>query len=173
MNMAPSPFRGGDAESRNGRVPQPRTDFVAARASAHSSSSGNDLTVLTDPRLTTHHHADYSVVALRGEFDVASSDTLSGELQEATSSCPGGTLVIDLTAVEFMDCAILGVLVQAHRHATGLGLRLVLVSPPRGVRRLLDITHIDRTVPTRPHLRAALSAPATTPHQDGSDRRLA
>ncbi len=173
MDMATSPFRGEDTEPQNGRVAQPCTDFVAARPSTHSSQSRNDLAVLTDPRLTTHHHADYSVVTLRGEFDVASRDTLNSELREATSRCPADTLVIDLAAVDFMDCTVLGVLVEAHRQATRAGLRLVMVSPPSGVQRLLDITRIDRTVPTKPHLRAALSASATAPRQGGSDRRLA
>ncbi len=169
MDMATSPLRGGDSESQSGRVAQPRTDFVGARASTHSSTSGNDLAVLTDPRLTTHHHADHSVVTLRGEFDMASRDLLSGELREATSSCPGGTLVIDLAAVEFMDCTALGVLVHAHRDAARQGVRLVLVSPTGAVQKLLDLTHIDRTLPTRPHLQAALGVP----QQDSSDRRLA
>ncbi len=163
MDMATSALRGGDGESQNGRVPQPRTDFVATRASTHW-TSGNDLALLTDPRLTTRHHADYSVVTLRGEFDVASRDRLSEELHKATNSCSGGTLAIDLSGVEFMDCTVLGALVQAHRHATMSGLHLVLVSPPSAVRRLLDITHIDRTVPTRPHLPAALTAPLGAPH---------
>jgi anti-sigma B factor antagonist len=127
--------------------------------------------MLSSPRLATHHHADHSVVALRGEFDVASRDALSEELHEATSSCLGSTLVIDLGSVEFIDCTVLGVLVQAHRDATRRGLRLVLISPQSGVQRLLDITHIDRTVPTKPHLEAALGTPA--PHRDSSDRRLA
>jgi anti-sigma B factor antagonist len=173
MDMGTSPLRSGDGDRQHGRVRQPCTDFAAPRASTLSWYSGNDLAVLTDPRLTTHHHADYSVVALRGEFDVASRDALSGELHAAASSCPGGTLVIDLAAVEFMDCTVLGVLVEGHRKASLLGLRLVMVSPPIAVQRLLDITHIDRIVPTQPHLRAALSAPAATPHQDSSERRLA
>jgi anti-sigma B factor antagonist len=129
--------------------------------------------MFTLPRLSTQHHADYSLVAMRGEFDVASRAALSAELHDAVSSCPGGTLVIDLGSVEFMDCTVLGVLVHAHRDATRLGLRLVLVSPPSGVQRLLDITHIDRTVPTKPHLQAALSTPASAPHRDSSERRLA
>ena len=113
------------------------------------------------------------MVTLRGEFDVASRDTLSGELREATSRCPGDTLVIDLAAVEFMDCTVLGVLVDAHRHATRAGLRLVMVSPPSAVQRLLDITRIDRTVPTKPHLGRHWARRQPRRRQDGSDRRLA
>jgi anti-anti-sigma factor len=130
--------------------------------------------MLTEPRLTTHHQADYSTVTLRGEFDVASRDRLSEQLHEAMHTSPGGTVLVDLAGVEFMDCTVLGVLVDVHRHASRRGLRLVLVRPTGAIQRLLEITRIDRTVPTRPHVQAALNAPAITLHSpSSSDRRFA
>ncbi len=130
--------------------------------------------MLTDARLTTRHHPDYSMVTLRGEFDVASRDRLSEQLREAMHASPAGTVLVDLAGVEFMDCTVLGVLVHAHRQATRQGLRLVLVRPASAVQRLLDLTRIDRTVPTQPHLQAALNGPAITLHTPGSaDRRFA
>jgi anti-sigma B factor antagonist len=173
MDMATFPTLGGDGESP-GRAPQRRTHFVDTRASAHTSTSGNDAAMLTDPRLTTRHHADYSMVTLRGEFDVASRDRLSEHLSEAMHASPAGTVLVDLAGVEFMDCTVLGVLVHAHRLATRQGLRMVLVRPTGAVRRLLEITRIDRAVPTRPHLQAALNAPVITLHTSSStDRRFA
>lgn len=170
MDMATFPALGGDGDS-HGRAPKRRTHFVATRALTHSPASGNDPAVLTDPRLTTHHHADYSMVTLHGEFDVASRDRLREQLREAMHTSPAGTLLVDLAGVEFMDCTVLGVLVRAHRHATRQGLRLVLVRPASAVQRLLHITRIDRTVPTRAHLKAALSAPTTMLRTPGSSGR--
>jgi anti-anti-sigma factor len=173
MDMATFPTLGGDGES-HGRAPQRRTHFVATRAFTHTSASGNDPAVLTDPRLTTRHHADHSMVTLRGEFDVASRDRLTEQLREAMHASPAGTVLVDLAGVEFMDCTALGVLVPAHRRATRHGLRMVLVRPAGAVRRLLAITRIDRTIPTRANLQAALNAPVITLHTPGSpDRRFA
>lgn len=173
MDLTAFPMHGGDGEMP-GRAPQGRTPFVATRAFTPSPTSANDPAMLNDPRMIPHHHADYSVLVLRGEFDVASRDRLCEQLHSAMHSSPAGTLLVDLSGVEFMDCTVLGVLVQAHRNATRQGLRLVLVRPAGAIQRLLEITRVNRTVPTRPHLQAALSAPAITLHSPGSpDRRLA
>jgi anti-anti-sigma factor len=113
----------------------------------------------TAPRFTTEHHPEYSLVALRGEFDVASRAAVREVFHGALTSCPGDTLLVDLSGVEFLDCTVLGVLVRAHQEATRLGMRLVLLGPTGPVQRLLGLAQIDRTITTRPHLYAALSAP--------------
>jgi anti-anti-sigma factor len=113
----------------------------------------------TDPRLRTQHNDDHSLVMLGGEFDVASRDLLRLELHQALDACRGDRLLIDLSTVEFMDCTVLGVLVRAHQQAGRLGVQLVLVDPPRQVRRLLEISQIDRLIPSRPGLQAALREP--------------
>src|ERR1700755_2957018 len=56
------------------------------------------------PRLEIQHHPGYSLVTLRGEFDVASRDVLREELEDALNTGPGDTLLIDLSGVGFLDC---------------------------------------------------------------------
>jgi anti-anti-sigma factor len=113
------------------------------------------------------------LVTLRGEFDVASREALRQELRSALESCSGDTVLIDLSGVEFLDCTAVGILVRAHNEATGMGRRLVLLGASGGVQKLLDITHIDRTIATRPHLQAALSRPAMVPRLGIADVRPA
>ena len=113
-----------------------------------------------DPRLDTQHHGDHTIVTLRGEFDLASRPALREELRRALETCAGHLLVLDLTAVGFLDCAALGVLVGVHNDANRQGVSLALVGAPRPIKRLLGITQIDLLIKTHPNLEAALSVPA-------------
>jgi anti-anti-sigma factor len=123
----------------------------------------------TEPRLRTQHHAEYSLVSLRGEFDVASRAAVRDVLHGALISTPGDAVLVDLTRVAFLDCTIVGVLVRAHQEATRLGMRLVLFGPTGPVQRLLALSQIDRTITTRPHLYAALSMSMTAPDLGNAD----
>jgi anti-anti-sigma factor len=104
---------------------------------------------------------DHSVLTLRGEFDLATSRVLREELRSALDTCSGHLLLVDLTAVGFLDCTALGVLVGAYNDAPRHGVRLVLVGAPRPVKKLLSITQVDRLITTHPSLEAALSVPAS------------
>jgi len=124
----------------------------------------------TDSLMSTQHQADHSLVTLGGEFDVASRDRLRDALRQAVDGCPGDRVVVDLTAVEFMDCTVLGVLVHAHNHAAALGRQLVLVNPAGPVQRLLSISQIDRMIPSQPDLRAAAHSPVVPIEDDFGSR---
>lgn len=79
-----------------------------------------------------------TVVALSGELDVASSQGLSEEL---TNLIDGGTtdLVIDLTALHFIDSTGLSAILQANKKLDGKG-QLVLREPTPLVRQVLEVT---------------------------------
>ena len=80
---------------------------------------------------------------IAGELDVATSAPMRRALREAFDS---GTrdVVLDVAAVTFMDAAALGMLLGAHRLFTGAGGALQLTNPQRGVRRVLEVTGLDR-----------------------------
>jgi anti-sigma B factor antagonist len=82
------------------------------------------------------------VLVLRGEIDVASVPAMREELRSfATAS--GKTLVVDLSAVTFIDSTGLGALVSAlhERQDSGGDLQLVVGNP--SVRRLFTVTGLD------------------------------
>jgi anti-anti-sigma factor len=118
-----------------------------------------------DYRLDTQHHGDHTLVTLHGEFDLAASDAMREELRNALDTCFGKRLLIDLTAVAFLDSTALGVLVGAQKRATRDGVHLALVGASRQVQKLLRITQVDRVVTTHPTLVAARSVAAAPPAQ--------
>lgn len=61
-----------------------------------------------------------------------------------------GDLIVDLAAVETIDATGLGVLVGAHRKATGHGRRLVLRNVPPHIMRVLACTRFNRILPVEP-----------------------
>lgn len=85
------------------------------------------------------------VIPLAGEIDVASGAAVRSALQ---ASLDQGHLhvVVDLADVTFIDAAGLGVLVGAQRRFARAGGRLRVERPQRCLRRLLEITALDRVL---------------------------
>lgn len=79
-----------------------------------------------------------AVVIVRGEIDVATSPELDNVVADLTD----GEIVIDLSGVTFMGSIGLASLLRASQHATEHGGHLVLRSPSRPVRDLLEMTHL-------------------------------
>jgi anti-sigma B factor antagonist len=99
---------------------------------------------MSEPGVSVTTESDQTaVVSLTGEHDLASS----GRVREALEAAGKSPLtVLDLTAVEFVDSSILGVVVSAHREAEESGRRLVVVvgtEPSTSVRRILDLTGLS------------------------------
>jgi anti-anti-sigma factor len=85
-------------------------------------------------------------VVLDGEIDIATSPAIRRLLMAAIS---GGDvhLAVDMSGVTFIDAAGIGVLVAAANRAREAGGGLSLLAPPRQVRRLLGILHLDAVLP--------------------------
>nr|BFE63008.1 hypothetical protein GCM10020063_075340 [Dactylosporangium thailandense] len=77
-----------------------------------------------------------TVLAVRGEVDVATAPALREAIVRAVDGRPA-RVVIDLAAVSFMDSSALGVLISGYKYAQGAGVAVVLASPGPGVYRLL------------------------------------
>jgi anti-anti-sigma factor len=73
---------------------------------------------------------------LCGEFDLAAHDALRAALADHGSA---KAIVIDLTQVSFIDAATVGLLLEAHAAATGLGCTLRVVGAVGVVHRVLEI----------------------------------
>jgi stage II sporulation protein AA (anti-sigma F factor antagonist) len=78
-----------------------------------------------------------TIIALRGELDLASS----AELQEKLDRVAGAeVLILDLRELEFIDSTGLSVLVKAHQDAQESGREFGLVKGGAQVQRLLTLT---------------------------------
>jgi anti-anti-sigma factor len=88
---------------------------------------------------------DRATVALRGELDLSGVDRAREAMEQAQAG--GVTLVIlNLSELDFIDSTGLEVILRAARRAHDSGGRLVVRSPSRYVRRLLEMTAIDQSL---------------------------
>jgi anti-anti-sigma factor len=78
------------------------------------------------------------VVSLRGEQDMSTAPDLA-EALSAASAAGDGDVVVDLSDVQFMDAAIITVLARRGHDLRSSGRALMLRSPSRFARRLLDL----------------------------------
>jgi anti-sigma B factor antagonist len=79
------------------------------------------------------------VLALHGELDLTSAPVFERELRTAESASPL-RLVLDLSALDFMDSTGLRALLLARERAGGEGHTLMLRRGPRQVQRVLELT---------------------------------
>ena len=91
--------------------------------------------------LTTTACDGHLVVALCGELDV----TGAADAEAAITALVAGSqyLVIDMSALGFLDCSALGALLRAQALARRGGGDVVLAAPQPLVRRLLTLTGND------------------------------
>jgi anti-anti-sigma factor len=83
-------------------------------------------------------------VTVRGDLDAATAPRLAEILTLALDKQPA-TLVLDLPGVDFLACAAAGVIAAAAR-ALPAGHQVILRSPARIVRRLLQLTGLQEIV---------------------------
>jgi anti-sigma B factor antagonist len=91
----------------------------------------------------TYHDGDgTTVLQLYGEFDLASAPTLEAALARAEAEL--GPLVIDLSALEFIDSTGISHLLAAHTRAEDDERELVFLKGPPSVEKILRITGLDQ-----------------------------
>jgi anti-sigma B factor antagonist len=83
------------------------------------------------------------VLAVRGEADLRTAGELKDRLGEVIAVDPPA-VVLDLTHVTLLDSSALGVLLGAMKALRRRGRRLRLVAPGTEVRRIFEVTLLDR-----------------------------
>ncbi|TMK36961.1 MAG: STAS domain-containing protein [Actinobacteria bacterium] len=124
------------------RDPAPRT---------HEGTSEIDLTVRS--RVV----AGWTVLSVEGEVDLYTAPAVR---DAAVAAMESGVdhLVLDLTAVPFIDSSGLGVIVACLKRLREVGGDLALVSPPSSPpTKLLSVTGLDHAIPTHATVDAALA----------------
>lgn len=87
--------------------------------------------------------ADATHIALSGELDVASARELRTAGRRALAEPDCTRLVLDLSAVEFIDSSGIGVLVELRNVAVEKQIRLELHDPSPRVVEVLRLTALD------------------------------
>ena len=95
--------------------------------------------------LHIRHRGDTLLLELEGEVDMSTAPRLAQALGAAAA--PTRLVVVDLTAVGFLDSSGLNALVQAQRGLAARGIGLRLVSPGgQPIRRVLEIAHLTKSL---------------------------
>jgi anti-anti-sigma factor len=98
------------------------------------------------------------VLTVCGELDMNTAPELQSHLEEALSD-PDASLMLDLSDCEFIDSTGIALIVRAWQRLDrggGQG-RLVLCCVNHQVRRLLEITGVDASIPMHEQRDAALA----------------
>lgn len=108
------------------------------------------LNVDTDEQTRNH------VLSVLGEVDIATVDELGEKIELLAGN--GYTLVVDLTATDFMDSSGLRLLVAAHDRLAGAGQRFKVAVSGGPIARLLDVTGLLSHLEVHDSVEEAISA---------------
>jgi anti-sigma B factor antagonist len=100
---------------------------------------------------------DAWVITIVGELDIATSPKVRELLSEAARD-EDRPLVIDLSGCEFVDSTGLATLLHGAKPAQNGESNVALVCTGGEVRKLLELTAIDRTIPVYETLDSAIDA---------------
>ncbi|MEX0873644.1 MAG: anti-sigma factor antagonist [Actinomycetota bacterium] len=97
---------------------------------------------VTTLRWTVERDASATTISLSGELDVAAAPDAVNRLKQLVPPT-GGSLVIDLAGINFMDSSGLRVLLDQRQAAAEGGVNLFLARLSLPVRRLLDVAGLS------------------------------
>lgn len=94
---------------------------------------------VADFSVTSEREADSAVLALHGELDFATLERLRAAADVALCDGAVTQVVLDLSALRFLDSSGLGLWVELHDRAARCGKSLQLRSVPAPVHRVLEL----------------------------------
>lgn len=107
------------------------------------------------------HRGSWTVITVLGDLDLAGAPRLRSEVVEVVA---GGRhhVVLDLTAVDFVDSAGLGTVVGALRRTRSHDGDLRVVCPEPRLRRVFELCDLDRVFELHTDVDGAVDAPVVT-----------
>jgi anti-anti-sigma factor len=101
------------------------------------------------------------LIALTGVANLRSTSDLKRMLSDASEDSGIRQVVLDMSGVEMLDSAVLGILLAHHQKLQRRGGELVLLSPSEEMSDLLAMTDLEQLIPvytTREELPSAVEA---------------
>jgi anti-sigma B factor antagonist len=102
------------------------------------------------------------LLMVEGELDIATAPRLISVLNRAVQEALG-SLVVDLSDVDFMDSTGLALLINAHRRLTRRSKGFAVVCPPGPLRRVFEVTDMVETLHVCPDRDSAWAAAVPAP----------
>ena len=118
--------------------------------------------------ITVRDEGGVVIAAITGEIDISTVARLRERLYELADN--GGTLIVDLNRVEFIDSTGLGALVGTARRIAEQGGSLYAVCAQPQPRRLLWVTGVDKRIPLAATVAGALMLHETSQGSSGGAR---
>lgn len=107
--------------------------------------------------LSTRVESRSVIVAIEGELDIATADDLREHVQQAMDE-HGPWLILDLSALDFMDSSGLNVIISTYRSVREAGGALSLAALNERVTKVVRLVGLHRQVPVHQNVTAAVSA---------------
>jgi anti-sigma B factor antagonist len=101
--------------------------------------------------------AEPNVLPLEGEIDLHVSPRISAALGAMIGQKPA-RLVVDLSAVTYIDSSGLAVLIEGMQNVEAYGGKFILVGLQEGVKPIFEIARLDQVFIIFPDVDAALAA---------------
>lgn len=108
---------------------------------------------------TSDDGAERVHVQLAGELDLATAPSATARLLEIVRTA-NGLVVVDLERLTFCDSTGACMFVEVQKAAERRPVRLVLRNPTREVRRVFEITALDRVIVIEPAITRARRQPS-------------
>jgi anti-sigma B factor antagonist len=118
--------------------------------------SGDAANKRDNPVTEVKRNGDAVVLRLVGELDLYNAHAVRSALLSSAAEQPG-RVVVDLSAVDFVDSTVLGVLVEARSRLDD-GRSLLLAAPGLETRRALEVSGLDRHFSLHESVEQALAA---------------
>jgi len=107
--------------------------------------------------LSTRVESRSVIVAIEGELDIATADDLREHVQQAMDA-HGPWLILDLSALDFMDSSGLNVIISTYRSVREAGGALSLAALNERVTKVVRLVGLHRQVPVHQNVATAVSA---------------
>lgn len=108
-----------------------------------------------------HPDGETFVLAIHGDADLKIAAGLKDRLGDAIDDESVSTLVLDLSGVTFLDSMVLGVFLGCMKRLRARGGRFRVVMPHGDIRRIFEMTLLDRVFELDESREEALTATAT------------
>lgn len=106
---------------------------------------------------TTERDGNVRVLSVRGELDLSTAPKLEETLEEALSS-EGASILIDLSACEFIDSTGIALLVRSWQHSGAGGTAgFAICCAKAQVSRVLEISGVGASIPLLDGMDTALA----------------
>jgi anti-sigma B factor antagonist len=112
-----------------------------------------------DPVTTFERVGDAHLVLLSGEIDAFTAPSLRDDFHALVETGDASVVVVDLSAVTFLDSSALGALVGLFRRLRERDAVLRIVEPRTAASRIFELTGLDSVFDLYPDRETALGAP--------------